>query len=122
MRILYRFPVNGKSWEPPGAAAAEWEVNAGQRADSSSRSRPARRIKARMEELGRDPGKFRMRLHLDPVFLNGKPDLDATLAQAPMLLEAGATDVDIFVAAFCNEHEDFEPFIDRYTSVQSEYR
>jgi probable F420-dependent oxidoreductase len=82
----------------------------------------ATRIKARMGELGRDPGKFRMRLHLDPVFIDGKPNLDATLARTPKLIEAGATDVDIFVAAFCHKPEDFEPFIDRYASLRSEYR
>ena len=81
-----------------------------------------KRIKKRMEELGRDPSGFRVRLHLDPVFVNDRPDLDATVAQAPKLRDAGATDVDIFVAAFVAKPEDLAPFIDKYAAVRAHFQ
>jgi probable F420-dependent oxidoreductase len=72
------------------------------------------RIKRRMEELGRDPSKFRLRLNPDPVIREGKLDVDATLAGIPKLAEIGCTDVSVFVPAFCTGPDAFEPFLDKY--------
>ncbi len=71
------------------------------------------RIKRRMEELGRDPTKFRLRLNPDPVIRNGALDVDATFARIPELAKIGCTDVSLFVAGFCQGPDDFEPFLDK---------
>lgn len=71
-------------------------------------------IKRRMEELGRDPTKFRLRLNPDPVIRRGKLDVDATLASIPDLAKIGCTDVSVFISAFCRGPDDFEPFLDKY--------
>jgi probable F420-dependent oxidoreductase len=77
-----------------------------------------KRIKARMEELGRDSRNFRVRMHLDPVFVDGRGDLDATLAQVGKFRDAGVTDVDIFAGAFCFKPADWEPFIEKYAAAR----
>jgi probable F420-dependent oxidoreductase len=81
-----------------------------------------KKIKRRVAELGRDPSKFGLRLHLNPVYRDGRPDLDATLANMPQLLEAGATDVDILVVAFCARVEDYEPFLDKCLAAKARYQ
>jgi probable F420-dependent oxidoreductase len=80
------------------------------------------KIKNRMVELGRDPSKFGVRLHLSPVYVDGRPDLDATLATIPKLLEAGATDMDILVVAFCSKPEEYEPFLDKCLAAKARYQ
>jgi hypothetical protein len=80
------------------------------------------KIRRRMAELGRDPGKFNVRIHLHPVFANGRPDLDATLATIPKLLDAGATHVEILVVLFCSRPDDFEPFIRKCIEARERYR
>jgi probable F420-dependent oxidoreductase len=72
------------------------------------------RIKKRMAEIGRDPDTFRLRLNPDPVFKDGKIDLDATLAGIPALEKIGCTDVDLFVPAYCRGPDEFESFLDKY--------
>lgn len=80
------------------------------------------KIKKRMVELGRDPNKLGVRLHLTPVYIDGRPDLDATLATIPKLLEAGATDMDILVVAFCSKPEEYEPFLDKCLAAKARYQ
>jgi probable F420-dependent oxidoreductase len=81
-----------------------------------------KRIRKRVAELGRDPNKFGLRMHLSPVYRDGRPDLDATLATIPQLLEVGATDMDILVVAFCSRVEDYEPFLDKCLAAKTRYQ
>jgi probable F420-dependent oxidoreductase len=79
------------------------------------------KIKRRMAELGRDPGNFILRTHLSPVFVDGRPDLDAALATMPKYVEAGITDLDILAAMYCSRAEDFEPFVDKCVAAKKRY-
>jgi probable F420-dependent oxidoreductase len=72
------------------------------------------RIKKRMSEIGRDPTTFRLRLNPDPIFKDGKIDVDATLEGIPALGRIGCTDVDLFVPAYCRGPDDFESLMDKY--------
>jgi probable F420-dependent oxidoreductase len=81
-----------------------------------------RKIKARMAELGRDPRKFSLRLYPTPVYTDEGPDLDATLATFPQLLDAGATHISILVVTFCSKPEHFEPFLDKYLAAKLRYQ
>jgi probable F420-dependent oxidoreductase len=71
-------------------------------------------IKRRMTEIGRDPDTFRLRLNPTPVFTDGKPDIDATLAGIPQLAQIGCTDVDLYIPAYCRGPDEFEPLLDKY--------
>lgn len=81
-----------------------------------------RRIKTRMSELGRDPSKFSLRVYPTPVYTDAGPDLDATLATFPQLLDAGATHISILVVTFCSRPEHFEPFLDKYLAAKARYQ
>jgi probable F420-dependent oxidoreductase len=81
-----------------------------------------RRIKTRMSELGRDPSKFSLRVYPTPVYTSAGPDLDATLATFPQLLDAGATHISILVVTFCSRPEHFEPFLDKYLAAKARYQ
>ncbi|CAN5311769.1 TIGR03619 family F420-dependent LLM class oxidoreductase [soil metagenome] len=70
------------------------------------------RIKARMEELGRDTSNFPVVLNLVPINVDGVPNLEATLADIPRYVEAGATWVQIAALNFCAGPDDFEGFVD----------
>jgi probable F420-dependent oxidoreductase len=80
------------------------------------------KIKKRMAELGRDPSKFGLRMHLNPVYIDGRADLDATLSVIPQLLKIGATDLDILGIVFCSTADEFEPFIDKCLSAKYRYQ
>jgi probable F420-dependent oxidoreductase len=79
------------------------------------------RIRARMLELGRDPSKFSLRLYPDPVYTGGQPDIDATLANVPKLLEAGATHITVLVLTFCSKPEHYEPFLTKLLAAKAQY-
>jgi probable F420-dependent oxidoreductase len=80
------------------------------------------RIKARMRELGRDPAKFSVRLHPEAAYSEGYPDLDATLASIPELLDAGATHISITVVIFCSKADHYEPFLDKFLAAKARYQ
>lgn len=81
-----------------------------------------RKIKARMTELGRDTGKFSLRLYPTPVYTAAGADLDATLATIPQLLDAGATHISMLVVTFCSKPEHFEPFLDKCLAAKERYQ
>ncbi|HEY3654719.1 MAG TPA: TIGR03619 family F420-dependent LLM class oxidoreductase [Steroidobacteraceae bacterium] len=72
------------------------------------------RIKTRMEEIGRDPTSFRLRLPPIPVINAGKLDIDATFAGIPELAHVGCTEVDIHISGFCNGPENFASVLKSY--------
>jgi probable F420-dependent oxidoreductase len=81
-----------------------------------------RKIKARMTELGRDPGSFGLRLYPDPIYIDGHVNLDATLATLPKLLDAGATYIDVLVVTYCSKLEEYEPFLEKFVAAKERYR
>jgi dihydroorotate dehydrogenase len=50
---------------------------------------------------------------------DGKADLEATLAQIPALIEAGATAVEVYACMFCAGPGDFEGFCERLVDFKS---
>ena len=46
------------------------------------------------------------------------PDLEATLAGVPALVQAGASMVELFPAAFCRGPHDFEAFCTRLVALK----
>ena len=78
------------------------------------------RIRTAVASRGRDPKGFGIRVV--PRFLfraDGTPDLEATLAQVPELVKAGATVVELFPYAFCRGPGDFENFCTRLVALRS---
>lgn len=59
-----------------------------------------RRIREAVAAAGRDPAAFGVRAHLPIVRLDGRPNLEATLAGLPALADAGATVASIPLGAF----------------------
>ena len=74
------------------------------------------RIRAEMTRLGRRVDDFPVRLVLSPVFTDGVPDLEATLAKIPAFRDAGVTMFEIAAIAFVYKAEDFEGFCARLAS------
>jgi probable F420-dependent oxidoreductase len=77
-------------------------------------------IRAAAASRGRDPKAFGVRVV--PRFLfraDGTPDLEATLAQVPELVKAGATVVELFPYVFCRGPGDFEAFCNRLVALKT---
>jgi probable F420-dependent oxidoreductase len=77
-------------------------------------------IRAAVAARGRDPKAFGVRVV--PRFLfraDGTPDLEATLAQVPELVKAGATVVELFPYVFCRGPGDFEAFCNRLVALKA---
>ena len=77
-------------------------------------------IRAAVASRGRDPKAFGVRVV--PRFLfraDGTPDLEATLAQVPELVKAGATVVELFPYVFCRGPGDFEAFCNRLVALKT---
>jgi alkanesulfonate monooxygenase SsuD/methylene tetrahydromethanopterin reductase-like flavin-dependent oxidoreductase (luciferase family) len=69
------------------------------------------RLRGEVAARGRDPRAFTVRVVPRFVFrADHTPDLEATLAGVPALVQAGASMVELFPAAFCRGPEDFEAF------------
>lgn len=68
---------------------------------------------------GRDPADLAVRVVLRAVFRgDGTPDLDATLAAVPALVEAGVTMVELLPLVYCRGPEDLEPFCRRVAALK----
>jgi probable F420-dependent oxidoreductase len=69
---------------------------------------------------GRDPNELRVRAVPQFQFrADGKADLEATLAQIPSLIEAGATAVELYACMFCAGPSDFKGFCERLMEFKS---
>jgi len=69
---------------------------------------------------GRDPSELQVRAVPQFQFrADGKADLEATLAQIPALIEAGATAVEVYACMFCAGPEDFKGFCERLVDFKS---
>jgi probable F420-dependent oxidoreductase len=78
------------------------------------------RIRAAVAARGRNPAAFQVRVVPRFVFAaGGAPDLEATLAGVPALIEAGANMVELFPAAFCRGPEDFPAFCARLLKLKA---
>jgi probable F420-dependent oxidoreductase len=76
-------------------------------------------IRAAVASRGRDPRAFGVRVVPRFVFRSdGTPDLEATLAQVPELVKAGATAVELFPYVFCRGPGDFEAFCNRLVALK----
>ena len=68
---------------------------------------------------GRDPAQLQVGVAYEVARgENGRPDLDATLAQTPAYAAAGATIMRIDPVTFCRSREDYAPFLDRVLQVK----
>jgi alkanesulfonate monooxygenase SsuD/methylene tetrahydromethanopterin reductase-like flavin-dependent oxidoreductase (luciferase family) len=77
-------------------------------------------IRAAVASRGRDPKAFGVRVVPRFVFrADGTPDLEATLAQVPELVKAGATVVELFPYVFCRGPGDFEAFCNRLVALKA---
>jgi len=77
------------------------------------------RLRAAVAARGRDPQAFTVRVVPRFVFrADGTPDLEATLAGVPALLEAGASMVELFPGAFCRGPDEFEAFCRRLVALK----
>ncbi len=78
------------------------------------------RIRTAVASRGRDAASFGVRVVPRFVFRSdGTPDLEATLAQVPELVKAGATVVELFPYAFCRGPADFEAFCTRLVALKA---
>ncbi|HTC15590.1 MAG TPA: TIGR03619 family F420-dependent LLM class oxidoreductase [Steroidobacteraceae bacterium] len=78
------------------------------------------RIRAAVAAKGRDPQSFGVRVVPRFVFRHdGTPDLEATLAQVPALVSAGASAVEVFPYVFCRGPGDFEAFCTRLVALRT---
>lgn len=77
-------------------------------------------IRAAFEKHDRDPDCLQVRVSL-PTQLNKDrtPDIEATLAQIPALVEAGVTTITILPAYLCSRPEAYEHLIDRFLQAKS---
>ncbi|CAN5221362.1 TIGR03619 family F420-dependent LLM class oxidoreductase [soil metagenome] len=70
------------------------------------------KIKQQMEDLGRDPETFGLRLQVIPEIRGGAVDLEATLDTIPTLLEAGATHIEVAALNYVTKPDEFPDFLD----------
>ncbi|MCU1476391.1 MAG: fmn-dependent monooxygenase [Subtercola sp.] len=70
------------------------------------------KIKQKMEEFGRDPETFGLRLQVIPQITAGVVDLDATFDTIPTLLDAGATHIEIAALNYVASPDAFPDFVD----------
>jgi probable F420-dependent oxidoreductase len=72
---------------------------------------------------GRDPANLEVRAVPKYVFGSDQsPDLEATLAQLPALLDAGATVIELHPRVFCRGPDDFEAFVERLVALRQSTR
>ncbi|MBS0378727.1 MAG: LLM class F420-dependent oxidoreductase [Proteobacteria bacterium] len=77
------------------------------------------KLRAAVAARGRDPKSFTVRVVPRFVFrADHSGDLEATLANVPALLEAGADVVELFPAPFCRGPDDFEAFARRLVALK----
>jgi len=77
------------------------------------------RLRREVAARGRDPHAFVVRVVPRFVFrADHTPDLEATLAGVPALVQAGASMVELFPAAFCRGPQDFEAFCTRLVALK----
>ncbi len=76
-------------------------------------------LRAAFRAAGRDPAELGVRAGVRPLFTNdGRPDLEATLAQVPAMAEAGVTCIEMQPAVFCRERTDLVPFLRRIVKLR----
>jgi probable F420-dependent oxidoreductase len=76
------------------------------------------KLRSAFRAAGRDPGELGVRAGLRPVLSSaGRPDLEATLAQAPGMAEAGVSCIEMQPSAFCRERADLVPFLRRIAKI-----
>lgn len=69
------------------------------------------KLKDLYADAGRDPGSLRVRSTARVARADdGRPDLTATIEGAPVLIEAGVTDVDVPFSAYVKSTDDFDDF------------
>jgi len=78
------------------------------------------RLRAALAARGRDPKAFTVRVVPRFAFTaDGKPDLEATLAEVPALVKAGANMVELFPGTFCRGPDEFEAFLTRLLALRA---
>jgi probable F420-dependent oxidoreductase len=78
------------------------------------------RLRAAFRAAGRDPAELGVRAGIRPCFASdGRPDLEATLAQVPALEEAGVGCIELQPMVFCRERADLVPFLRRIAKLGS---
>jgi len=70
-------------------------------------------IRAAFKANGRDPAELKVRAGLMPVMRDGKPDLDASLAQIPAYADAGVTHVELHPARFLPTMDGLEGLLEK---------
>lgn len=76
------------------------------------------KLRAAFRAAGRDPAALGVRAGLRPrVGSDGRPDLEATLAQVPAMADAGVTCIEMQPSAFCRERADLVPFLRRIAKL-----
>jgi probable F420-dependent oxidoreductase len=76
------------------------------------------RIRAALVTAGRDPASFSVRGVLRVLERDGRPDLEASLAQAPALMAAGVTHLEVRPARFLPTPEGYEPLLERLVALR----
>jgi probable F420-dependent oxidoreductase len=83
--------------------------------DPAKLGQPIAAIRQAMADVGRDPASLQVRAtYRIQLGENGKPDLEATLAQTGAYAKAGVTMMRIEAGVFCRKAEDFEAFLERF--------
>lgn len=79
-------------------------------------------LRKAFEDAGRDPATLSVRAMLDFKFTSeGVPDLDATLAQIPAMLEVGVTHIEILPIVFIRSLEEFPAFCEKVVATKQRF-
>jgi probable F420-dependent oxidoreductase len=73
--------------------------------------RATAKIRERMVAYGRDPNTFRLKLTLPALQVDGKANLDASLAELQRYADLGCTEMAVRPRAFCAGPQDYEGFL-----------
>ena len=77
------------------------------------------KLRAAFRAAGRDPAELGVRAGLRPrVASDGRPDLEATLAQVPAMAEAGVSCIELQPTVFCRERAELVPFLRRIAKLE----
>ncbi|HEY3695345.1 TIGR03619 family F420-dependent LLM class oxidoreductase [Phenylobacterium sp.] len=81
---------------------------------------PIETIRQAMTARGRDPGKLQVRAsYRIAAGADGRPDLEATLAQTEAYARAGVTTIRVEPGVFCPKLEDYVPFLQRVLAANA---
>lgn len=80
------------------------------------------KLKRCFEAAGRNPSELSVRAQVQPQMDDsGKPDLEATLATIPAMLEAGVTHVEILPIVFVQSSEQMTEFLEKSVEAKQRY-